>query len=81
MAPLYNWRKQAREWLLGFVHWYNEEHRHSALNYVTPSQRHSGEAARILANRQANPERWPGAIRDFGAPEFLALNPETAANC
>lgn len=80
---------QAREWMLAFVHWYNDEHRHSALNYVTPVQRHSGEATRILANRRttyerardAHPERWPGAIRDFGLPESVALNPETAAHC
>jgi len=80
---------QAREWVLAFVHWYNEEHRHSALNYVTPAQRHSGEATRILENRKAtyqrardaHPERWPGAIRDFGLPQSVTLNPETAANC
>ena len=81
--------EQAREWMLTFVHWYNEEHRHSALKYVTPAQRHRGEATRILANRKAtyqrardaHPERWAGAIRDFGLPKAVALNPETAANC
>ncbi|WP_420843693.1 hypothetical protein [Marinobacter salexigens] len=25
-----------------FVRWYNTEHRHVALNYVTPQQRHTG---------------------------------------
>ena len=30
----------ARQWVATFVHWYNEEHRHSAIRYVTPSQRH-----------------------------------------
>ena len=78
----------ARAWMHRFVTWYNEEHRHSALNYVTPAQRHSGEATRILARRQAtyerarhaHPERWSGNIRDFGLPEQVYLNPETAAN-
>jgi transposase InsO family protein len=32
----------AREWVYGFVHWYNEEHRHSGIQFVTPAQRHSG---------------------------------------
>ncbi|PYG01372.1 integrase-like protein, partial [Thioalkalivibrio sp. ALE21] len=81
--------EQAREWMLGFVHWYNEQHRHSALNYVTPTQRHNGEAARILERRRAtyerardaHPERWSGPIRDFGLPETVTLNPETAASC
>ena len=32
----------ARAWAMGFVHWYNLEHRHSGIGYVTPAQRHSG---------------------------------------
>ena len=41
--------QEARDWVLEFVRWYNTEHRHSALNYVTPQQRHTGEADQILA--------------------------------
>lgn len=75
--------------MLAFVRWYNEAHRHSALNYVTPEQRHSGKAGQILAHRRAvyeqarnaKPERWPGAIRDFGLPASVTLNPETVAHC
>lgn len=33
----------ARQWVLAFVRWYNEEHRHSAIRFVTPAQRHAGE--------------------------------------
>jgi len=44
--------QEARNWVLAFVRWYNTEHRHSALNYVTPQQRHDGEAEQILAQRQ-----------------------------
>ncbi|WP_155837338.1 integrase core domain-containing protein [Aneurinibacillus terranovensis] len=29
---------EAREWVLQFVHWYNSEHRHSGLNFLTPNQ-------------------------------------------
>src|SRR5580698_6482728 len=30
----------ARHWAGRFVHWYNHEHRHSGIRYVTPAQRH-----------------------------------------
>jgi Integrase core domain len=32
----------ARVWCEKFVAWYNNEHLHSALKFVTPQQRHSG---------------------------------------
>jgi putative transposase len=56
---------QAREWVLAFVHWYNYEHRHSGLKFLTPHQRHSGMDQDILEKRQklyekakaAHPER------------------------
>ena len=41
----------ARRWVGRFVKWYNDDHRHSAIRYVTPSQRHKGEDIEILANR------------------------------
>ncbi|WP_169465840.1 hypothetical protein [Massilia polaris] len=31
-----------RKWVGTFVRWYNEEHRHSAIKFVTPAQRHAG---------------------------------------
>lgn len=43
---------EARAWVDRFVHWYNEEHRHSAIRYVTPGQRHRGDDAAILAHRR-----------------------------
>ncbi len=42
----------AKRWCEEFVTWYNDEHKHSAIGYVTPSQRHNGEAADILAKRR-----------------------------
>src|SRR3546814_14877404 len=33
---------QARAWVQGFVAWYNTEHRHSGIQFVTPAQRHAG---------------------------------------
>lgn len=81
--------EKARDWVLEFVCWYNDEHRHSALNYVTPEQRHQGEAPEILAQRKQvmleakakNPNRWSGELRDFSLPEEVTLNPEKAVNC
>jgi len=56
----------ARSWYADFVHWYNCAHLHSALGYVTPHQRRSGEADQIYATRnktitdarKKNPLRW-----------------------
>jgi putative transposase len=81
--------QDARDWVLKFVRWYNTEHRHSALSYVTSQQRHAGEADQILAKRKqvieaakaANPRRWSGKIRNLSLPDSVTLNPEKAANC
>ena len=56
----------ARDWASRFVHWYNNEHRHSGIQYVTPAQRHAGQDHAILAARhdlyqrarQIAPARW-----------------------
>ncbi len=32
---------QARRWVTELVHWYNEQHRHSAISFVTPEQRYA----------------------------------------
>ena len=77
--------EEAREWVQKFVFWYNEIHRHRAIKFVTPGQRHRGEAEEILKNRrqvfeearQKNPERWGSReIRDLSLPEVVCLNPE-----
>lgn len=74
----------ARTWVQGFVAWYNHEHLHSAINFVTPEQRHKGLDAKILANRKRvyelaksnHPERWSGDIRNWDPVEEVYLNPE-----
>jgi hypothetical protein len=43
--------EEARAWAAQFVHWYNHEHRHSGIRYVSPAQRHAGEDHAILAAR------------------------------
>lgn len=74
----------ARTWARNFVHWYNHEHRHSGIRYVTPAQRHAGEDTAILRARQAlyekarqaNPARWSAGIRDWTPVGAVTLNPE-----
>jgi len=76
--------QEARVWVNRFVAWYNHEHRHSALNYVTPSQRHTGQADQLLARRAAlyasvrerQPARWTGQTRDWTLDDTVYLNPE-----
>jgi putative transposase len=75
---------EARVWVNRFVAWYNHEHRHSALNYVTPSQRHGGHAEHLLAARaalytkarQRHPARWARQTRDWTLAHDVYLNPE-----
>jgi len=75
---------QAREWVLKFVKWYNTEHRHSGLNFVTPNQRHTGMDKNILEKRRklyetaksAHPERWSKGTRNWTLPDEVWLNPE-----
>ena len=74
----------AREWAREFVHWYNHDHRHSGIRYVSPAQRHDGTDVAILAARhdvylearQRNPARWSGNTRDWSHIEVVMLNPE-----
>ncbi|AWB32595.1 IS3 family transposase [Orrella marina] len=74
----------ARQWGATFVHWYNHEHRHSGIQYVTPDQRHRGEDIKILGARHAlyqqqkrnNPARWSGQTRNWSLVGAVTLNPE-----
>jgi len=77
--------EDARRWVLRFVTWYNTEHRHSAIKFVTPAQRHYGQEAVLLerrhrayeAARQAMPQRWKGRpTRDWRPATEVWLNPE-----
>ena len=76
--------EEAQRWVEEFVLWYNTQHRHSAIRFVTPDQRQFGQEEAILANRQRvyeearskNPERWSGSVRDWSPVEEVRLNPE-----
>jgi transposase InsO family protein len=74
----------AREWVNTFVQWYNHEHRHSAIGFVTPGQRHAGLDTALLSKRGAvyeaakarHPERWSGATRNWEPVRIVHLNPD-----
>jgi len=73
----------ARKWVTGFQHWYNDVHRHSSLKFVTPNQRHEGQDVDILKNRKLiyeeakskRPERWTRSTRNWEAEDVVYLNP------
>ena len=75
---------EARSWAAEFVRWYNVDHRHSGIRYVSPQQRHTGQDKAILAARHAlyaqarkrNPARWSGNTRDWSHIDAVTLNPE-----
>ncbi len=72
----------ARGWTDRFVHWYNDEHLHSGIRFVTPADRHQGKDVEILAQRHQlyldakakNPERWSGSTRNWSHISEVALN-------
>ena len=74
----------ARRWVGNLVHWYNHEHRHSAIRFVTPAQRHAGLDAAILAQRSSlyeearakHPLRWKRATRNWRRIDIVYLNPD-----
>jgi len=78
---------EARAWAAQFVRWYNHDHRHSGIRYVSPAQRHAGEDHAILAARhalymrarEAKPARWSGSTRDWSPLGPVTLNPERDA--
>ncbi|HDZ78759.1 MAG TPA: transposase [Gammaproteobacteria bacterium] len=75
--------QEARQWVHRFVQWYNDEHRHSGIQYVTPNQRHAGLDTDLLVERKKvyekakkqNPERWSGNIRNWEPVTEVWLNP------
>jgi len=76
--------EQAQAWVDEFVFWYNTQHLHSSIRYVTPDDRHYGREDHILANRKKvyakarsqYPNRWSKNIRDWNPVRIVWLNPE-----
>jgi transposase InsO family protein len=75
---------EAREWVRRFVQWYNTEHLHSAIRFVTPRSRHLGLDKAMLDKRRAlyeqakrkHPLRWSGQTRNWSPITEVHLNPK-----
>jgi len=65
------------------VSWYNHEHLHSSIRFVTPADRHDGKETAILQAREEvyaraqrrNPERWKNSVRNWTPISEVTLNP------
>ena len=76
---------EARAWVLAFVRWYNHEHKHRNLKFVSPVERHDGKDTAIFARRIAvyeqarakHPTRWSKNIRNWSLPKEVWLNRPT----
>ena len=75
----------ARQWTLEFANWYNREHCHSGIKFVTPNQRHNGEDHDLLAQRAQvyerakarYPQRWKNRpTRNWRPVGDVWLNPD-----
>ncbi len=74
---------QALSFCEAFFAWYNTEHQHSGIAYLTPEQVHYGRAEAILAQRQQAldaayaraPERFPQPPRVVTLPPAVWINP------
>ncbi len=74
----------AQDWVARFVHWYNTQHRHSGIRYVTLDQRHAGQDIALLAKRTRvyegararNPTRWTRSTRNWIPLATVTLDPQ-----
>jgi len=80
--------EEACGWVADFVDWYNHRHRHSGIRFVTPVQRHTGEAQAICRHRarvyeqarEQHPRRWSRSTRCWRQPEVVWINPPPIEN-
>ena len=75
--------EDARWWTLDFVNWYNCQHRHCGIKFVTPEQKHDRGENSILSKREQtyeqarakHLERWTEKNRNWSPIEVVHLNP------
>ena len=76
---------EARAWMLDFSQFYNHEHCHSGIRFVTPDQRHKQQDTELLEKRDkvyeeaklTHPQRWAGrATRNWRPIGPVSLNPD-----
>ncbi|MGB5446599.1 MAG: IS3 family transposase [Psychromonas sp.] len=78
--------EDAQTWVMLFTRWYNGEHLHSGLNFVTPNQRHNGGDKAQLRKRKMvielakskRPERWSGKTRNCDPVGDVYINKPSA---
>lgn len=93
-APQYPGRfldlDQAVEYFNRYFPWYNTEHYHSSIDYVTPTQCHQGLRGGIVAHRRHNLEKQRRLRKEVNRlsktsltddPLCLIVNPSQAALC
>jgi putative transposase len=77
--------EEAREWVYSFVEWYNNNHRHSGINFLTPNQRHAPDhGLNVLKKRELvyksaklkHPGRWTNTTRNWSIEDKVYLNPD-----
>jgi len=74
----------ANAWVYAFVRWYNDDHLHSGISFVTPADRHAGKDEEVLRKRRAvyasakqrAPRRWSGHARGWKREDEVTLNSE-----
>jgi len=79
--------QESRSWMVEFERWYNHEHRHSGIKFVSPASRHFGDDEAILLRRKKayeearrkNPRRWSRGIRNWDRITEVRLNPSKRA--
>lgn len=75
--------EEAKAWVTKFANWYNTQHLHSGIRFVTPQARHYGLETQILKHRHGvyqeaklkNPLRWTRKTRNWSAITKVRLNP------
>lgn len=80
----FNTIHQAREWMADFINWYNTQHRHSGIGYVTPQQRREGDDKKLFTLRNETldeawkrvPQRFPKkGPKKWKSNRVVYLNP------
>lgn len=80
----FNSLEETRTWTQNFVNWYNNEHKHSRIRFVTPAERHAGIDGEILRQRKEvleaaksrNPLRWSKGVQNCTPIGSVTLNPD-----
>lgn len=74
--------ESAKQWVEQFVSWYNCEHLHSGIKFVTPNDRHNLKDDEILRKRKEvyekakseNPNRWSKETKNWEPVRQVNLN-------